>query len=303
MLRSMRALVRDKGLRLVEREAPAALPGEVLVSVRSAGICRTDVYVADGRLAVTEPRVLGHEAAGLTVGGDGPFAAGTRVAINPALSCHALSKAPCAACQQEKPCAIPTMLGVDRDGAFADVVAVPSRALHALPNEMRWELAAMAEPLAAALGVLRAPIDKRGRGAVCGEGRIADLLVRVLVAAGFEPIPWCDEPHDLDWIVEARATAHTLDQAMRALRPGGTLVLKSRPAERIEMDVALAVRKELTLVARSYGAFDDAVTWLATRRIALDDLVGEVFPIERFDSAFAMARTSERQKIFLTLEH
>jgi L-iditol 2-dehydrogenase len=124
----------------------------------------------------------------------------------------------------------------------------------------------------------------------------------VLVAAGFSPIPWVEQPCDLDWVVEARATSGSLAQAMHALRPGGTLVLKSRPPSAVAIDVAHAVRRELTLVARSYGAFDDAMTWLASGRVALADLVGETFPIERFDAAFAAARTGERQKIFFTLE-
>jgi len=89
---------------------------------------------------------------------------------------------------------------------------------------------------------------------------------------------------------------------MRALRPGGTLVLKSRPPKPAALDVALAVSREITLVARSWGAFDDAVTWLATGRVRVDDLVGEAYPIERYEAAFAAANRTERQKIFLSME-
>jgi L-iditol 2-dehydrogenase len=273
--------------------------GEVLVTVKSAGICRTDVYVADGSLIVREPLVIGHEAAGVVMRADAGFDVGERVAINPALSCLV-----CATCAShgERPCADPVMLGVDRDGAFAEVVSVPARALVRVPNGVRWEVAAMAEPVAAALGVLRAPIDRRGRGAVYGSGRIADLLVRVLEAGGFAPIAWSEAHGDLDWVVEARAIDGGLDEALRALRPGGTLVLKSRPANGAKLDVALAVRKEITIVARSYGPFDDAVAWLASGRLRVDDLVGEVFPLERHEAAFAAARAGERHKVFFTLE-
>lgn len=299
MLRAMRAVVRDGSLKLASFPMPTKGLDEVIVSVRAAGICRTDLYAADGRLRVKEPRVLGHEAAGVVEMADGRFDVGTHVVIEPALSCRALAKVLCRACEAEGPCATPTMLGVDRDGAFADFVSVPSSALHRIPSDMRWEVAAMAEPLAAALGVLRAPI--RGRGAVYGTGRIADLLVRVLEEAGLAPIPWNEGLSELDWVVEARAEGTSLDEAMCALRPQGTLVLKSRPAVHVSLDVALAVRRELTLVGRSYGSFADAVAWLG--RVALDDLIGEVFPIERFEAAFAAARVSERQKIFFSLEH
>ena len=160
----------------------------------------------------------------------------------------------------------------------------------------------MAEPVAAALGVLRAPIHKRTRGAVHGAGRIADLVVRVLEVAGFSPIRWdgADAPSDLDWVVETSPDA--LSDLMRALRPGGTLVLKSRPPKPAALDVALAVSREITLVARSWGEFDHAVTWLATGRIHVDDLVGETYPLDRYEAAFVAAKRSEKQKIFLSME-
>ena len=277
----MRALVRDGKVELAERAVPVLGQDEVLVEVKRAGICRTDVYVAEGTLAVREPRVLGHEAAGVVASEHPRLPRGARVAIDPI-----------------RPC----MLGVERDGAFADFVAVPASTLHRVPDDLAWEAAAMAEPVAAALGVLRAPIHKRARGAVHGAGRIADLVVRVLETAGFSPIRWdgADAPRDLDWVVETRPDA--LSDLMRALRPGGTLVLKSRPPAPAALDVALAVSREITLVARSWGAFDDAVTWLATGRVHVDDLVGETYPLERFEAAFAAARRTEKQKIFLSME-
>jgi len=272
----MRALVRNGKVELASREAPKPGPGEVLVEVRSAGICRTDVYVADGSLVVDEPRVLGHEAAGVVDG--------ARVAINPVL-------------------AEGRLLGVDRDGAFADWVCVPADAVHRVPENLSWQAVAMAEPVAAALGALRAPIDRRARGAVYGSGRIADLIVRVLEAAGHAPLRWEhaeDAPRDLDWVVEARASS--LGEVMRAIRPGGMLVLKSRPPAPVPLDVTLAVRREITIVARGYGSFDEAVEWLATGRVRVDDLVGEIFPLERFEDAFEAARADERRKVFFTME-
>jgi L-iditol 2-dehydrogenase len=293
---TMKAIVREKGgVRLADVESPRRA-GEVRVALRAAGICRTDLYVADGLLRVDEPRTLGHEASGVVIDGDDRFEAGARVVINPVLSCLVTGKEHCAACAAEKPCAGPMMLGVDRDGAFAEVVCVPTQALARAPDGVRWEVAAMAEPVAAALGVLRAPIKKGSRGAVYGTGRVADLMVCVLAEAGFAPLPWNDDLRDLAWVVEATVAGNALDIAMRALQPGGTLVLKSRPAVAASFDVALAVRRELVLVGRSYGKFAEAVAWLD--RLELDALVGEVFPLERFEDAFTAARKDERRKVF-----
>jgi L-iditol 2-dehydrogenase len=285
-------------VRLEAREL-APRDGEVIVAVKRAGICRTDVYVADGALAVEEPRVLGHEAAGMVNG--------VRVVIEPALSCVMLSRAPCAACVAGRPCAFPIMLGVDRDGAFAEHVCVPVRAVHRVPDALSWEAAAMVEPVAAAVGVLRAPIDRSAPGAVLGRGRIATLLTRVLAAAGIshELLDTSDIGHanecSFAWVVEARATTATLDAAMRALRPGGVLVLKSRPPSAVPFDVALAVRKEIAVAPRSYAPFDEALGWLASGRIVVDDLVGEIFPIEKFETAFTAARASEGRKVFFAI--
>ena len=192
------------------------------------------------------------------------------------------------------------MLGVDRDGAFADTVSVPAAALVPLPDGVGWEIGALAEPVAAALGVLRAPIRPSARGAIFGNGRIADLMTRVLTGCWVRPHPLVPELRGLDWVVEATTAGRALDEAMHSLAPGGTLVLKSRPARPAALDVAYAVRNELILVGRSYGNFTDAVAWLS--RLSLGDLVGEVFPLERFEAAFAAARRDEQRKIFIAME-
>src|SRR5262245_47111814 len=123
---TMTALVRHGswvGLRALPRPCPQ--DGEVVVRVVVAGICRTDLHVAQGRLAAADPVVLGHEFAGVVeeVGpGAGGVKPGDRVAVMPMLPCGL-----CAACSSgdELVCLEPTLLGVDRDGAFAELVAVP----------------------------------------------------------------------------------------------------------------------------------------------------------------------------------
>jgi L-iditol 2-dehydrogenase len=309
MLGRMRAIVREGGqVRLREAPAPAAADGDVLVAVRRAGICRTDVYVADGRITVAEPRVLGHELSGVVVEGPG-FEAGERVTIIPALRCALRGAMPCAACMAGSPCAAPSMLGVDRDGAFATFVRAPAGAVMRLPPGTSWESGAMSEPLAAALGVLRAPLAIGQRGLVHGGGRIAELTLRVLRAAGHDAMAWepgTPPPAALggvaDWIVEARATDEALAAIVDAVRPGGMVVLKSRPAQPVALDVAAAVRKEITLVARSYGDFGEAMEWLGSGRVRVDDLAGEVFPLARFEAAFDLARRDERRKIFFGVD-
>ena len=106
------------------------------VRVAFAGVCRTDLFVADGRLPSRDPVVLGHELSGVVdeAGPASGFAAGERVTVDPLLPCGR-----CAACQDagaratRAACRAPEMLGVARHGAFADRLVVPASALHRVP--------------------------------------------------------------------------------------------------------------------------------------------------------------------------
>jgi len=89
---------------------------------------------------------------------------------------------------------------------------------------------------------------------------------------------------------------------MRAVRPGGRIVLKSRPAGPVPIDVALAVRKEITLEAVAYAPFQEALELLAQRRIDLSDLLGPVRPLEAFLAMAASEAPDEEVKVFLSPE-
>ncbi len=302
----MHALVKQAGevsLRTVPPLAPVA-SDDVVIDVAVAGICRTDLYVADGLLPSADPVVLGHELAGTVTqvgAAAAPLRPGDRVTVVPSVPCGA-----CVECTRGERCASPALLGVDRDGAFAGALRVPARAVLLVPPALPFRLAAYTEPLAAALGVLRAGLDLGGRGAVVGTGRIPTLIVRVLAAAGFGDVPACDParplPPGLDWVVESVADARAMDAMLRALRPGGTLVLKSRSHTPVPLDVGLAVRKDLVLRAVSYGSFEEAVAWLATGRVDVSDLLGETFALGDHRRAFAAARASEARKVFLRID-
>ena len=271
MERGMRALVRENGaVRLRTRPVPVPGPGEVLVRVDVAGVCRTDVQAARGLLALREPRILGHEFAGTLDG--------RPVAVNPVLPCGA-----CPRCTTGALCSRPDLLGVHRDGAFAEAVAVPASAVHPLPDGLPFEVGAYAEPVAAALAVPRAGLRPRDAGWVFGDGRIARLVERVLVAQGFRDVrrgagPLPDD--SVDFAVETDPAG--LPAVLRAVRPGGRVILKSRPAAPVPLDLALAVRKEIVLAGAAYAPFPEALALLASGRLDLDGLLGPVMPLEAF---------------------
>jgi threonine dehydrogenase-like Zn-dependent dehydrogenase len=296
MASSMAAIVRRRGaVALEDVPVPERRVGDRIVDVRRAGICRTDLFVADGMIPVADGLVLGHELSG-TVDG-------RRATVVPILPCGR-----CAACASlPERCARPTFLGIGAPGAFASRVRVPEPCVREVPGSMSDEEAAFVEPFAAALAVLSAPIRRGARVAVLGRNRIATLVHRIVAhATGREPARLDEsgpiEEHSHDVVVETVPTGAALDVAVRALAPGGVLVLKSRPVERAPLDVARVVQKEITLVGVRYAPFGDAIRWIAERRVEIDDLFGPVLPLARWSEALDLARRPAAPKVFFAPE-
>lgn len=289
----MKALVKSQGSLGVQEVPRPELRADddVLIRVVVAGLCRTDLYVAQGLCPAALPVVLGHELSGI-VREVGPAARdltpGDRVTVMPLLPGG-------------------QMLGVHRDGAFAEYLVVPAGAVHRLPAALGPKVGAYCEPVAAALAVLRAGIQPQERGVIYGDNRIAQLTQRVLRAYGFgdvpiHPLQGPPLPADrFDFLIETAIDSTALRRMMEAARPGGAIVLKSRQHQPVGLDVALAVRKELTLRAVHYAPFPDAIALLAQGAIDVSDLLGEAHPLEDFERAFAAAQADEARKVFLRL--
>ncbi|HET7462076.1 MAG TPA: alcohol dehydrogenase catalytic domain-containing protein [Longimicrobium sp.] len=293
----MEALVKQGGtVGVCQVQSPTPGQGEVIVEVALAGLCRTDVYVARGQIPSADPLVLGHEFAGV-VHGVGPgvdgFREGDRVGVMPIIPCGA-----CEWCRGGRAlwCQRTQMLGVHRDGAFARRVAVPARCVYPIPDRMDWRLAAYLEPVAASMAVLDAPIHPGQRGLIFGDNRISLLTGRVLAAAGFGVVPICDVEHGgelegdaYDFVIETFATDETMAHIVRALRPGGTLVLKSRAWKKVGFDLWAVLRKELTLKATQYRDLAEAIELAASGRLEVEDLLGDSHPLASFEAVFDSA--------------
>jgi threonine dehydrogenase-like Zn-dependent dehydrogenase len=321
---SMKALVlRDRTAALEEIAAPACeQPDDVVVGVAVAGVCRTDCYLATGQMAVrpaAAPLVLGHELAGVVreAGPASGFAPGERVACMPLLGCGQ-----CAVCWAGRPHVCPhgQMLGLDRDGGFAELVRVPASALVRVPAGLSLRQAAFAEPVAAALavpealtaartGALEARAARDSRGLILGQGRIAILTARVLAAAGFgavtvRPVSGrvdASETDAFDFVVETTASESAFAAALALLRPRGTLVLKSRPPRPVALDVVGCVRKELRLVGAYYGSLAEALHLMHTGALEVDDLLGPGHALADHQAVFAaeLAGDEARKQFFV----
>lgn len=293
------------------RQLPLPVLGcfDVLIKVMVAGLCRTDLYAAEGRIETADPLVLGHEFSGVVAAlGSGveSLKPGDRVAINPVLPCGQCGYC---ACQSHASCQDSKFLGVDRHGSFAEFIAVPQGALAKVPDNVSFLEAAYAEPIAASLAVLKTGIGEGEKGLIYGKNRFSELMKKILVAKGFVNVDVFDGATDgavdscaYDFVIETVATNSSMRAIVKAVRPGGKIILKSRQHDAVSIKLADLVKKEPTIHAVNYGSFDEALQLLERGAITIDDLVDGIYPLNDFRRVFRNAQNSESLKPFFDLE-
>ncbi len=181
-----------KDLRLSDIAIPEAAAGELVLRVRAAAVCGTDLRILTGRKTkgVRFPSVLGHEFSGEVVqagAGVTQFRTGDRVCMDPVIPCRA-----CAYCRAglENVCQNRQAMGYEFDGAFAEYIRIPAIALQAgnvfrVPEGMSYEAAALAEPLACCInGQRNAGVRMGDSVVVLGAGPIGLMHAALARAAG-----------------------------------------------------------------------------------------------------------------------
>lgn len=176
-------------LRLEQVQRPELKEGEVLVEVKAAGICGSDIPRIYRTGAYSHPLIPGHEFSGVVAavgkGADERWK-GMRVGIFPLIPCGS-----CIPCQkkQYEMCRHYSYLGSRRDGGFGEFAAVPEANLVPLPDSVSFQEAAMLEPMAvAAHAMRRLTLKTEDRIVVCGLGTIGLLLIMFLQEAGYNHI-------------------------------------------------------------------------------------------------------------------
>lgn len=204
-------LVEPGKIEMAEVETPRAGPGQVVVQLKSCGVCATDVKKFTGASkAPFLPFLVGHEPAGV-IAEVGPqvgaqLAPGTRVAVEPVFTCGY-----CHACRTGRVsaegmgmCENYQVLGYSINGAFGEYIAVPAKAVHPIPDELSFRDAALIEPVAAcANGVLRTVHLPPGTVMVVGAGFMGLVCVALFKLLGNQVIA-------SDLSAERRQLAHKL---------------------------------------------------------------------------------------------
>jgi len=295
---------------------PDVPAGEALVRVLQAGICNTDLELVRGYYPFTG--VLGHEFVGVVEEGPDTMV-GCRVVGEINAVCG-----DCSACRNGHTthCANRTVLGiVDRHGAFAEYLTLPVANLHTLPEHLRTDVATFTEPLAAALEIQeQVAVSAEDRVLVVGDGKLGQLIAQALALAGCRLLVVGRHESKLrlladrgietrsaegvklggfDLAVECTGNSEGFELAQRALRPRGTLVMKSTYADRLSLDAAALVVNEITLVGSRCGPFAPALRLLAEGRVDVEPLISARYPLAKAVEAFDHARRPGVLKVIL----
>ncbi len=215
-------------IRVEEREMPSPRAGEVLIRVRAAGICGTDLMICQGKFPRSRPPlVAGHEFVGeIVTMNDVPsdLKTGDRVAVNPLISCGR-----CVACRTGFPhvCEKLRLIGVDVDGAFAEYVSASWEKVYRIPANFSYEIASLTEPTAVAIHVVgRSGLRVGDSAVVLGGGPIGLLIAMMAQIAGASRIIVTEILHDRLRFAQKLAfevidsSKHDVSQKIRTMTEG-----------------------------------------------------------------------------------
>jgi threonine dehydrogenase-like Zn-dependent dehydrogenase len=297
---------------------PEPLPGEALVRVVRAGICNTDLELLRGYYPYTG--ILGHEFVGVVEQGPKQLV-GVRVVGEINAVCGE-----CRFCRSGQPthCENRTVLGiVNRNGAFAEYLTLPIANLHPVPDNVPTDVATFTEPVAAALEIQQqVPVRPDDRVLVVGDGKLGQLVAQTLALTGCDLLVVGRHRNKLDYLaargiktgladvvtdrafdlsVECTGNPEGFAIARRALRPRGTLVLKSTYAGHLTFDASSLVVDEITLIGSRCGPFPQALQVISQEQVDVKYLIQSHYPLDEAIAAFDRAQERGILKVLLEI--
>ena len=291
---------------------------EALIKIRKAGICSTDLELVKGYYPYTG--VLGHEFVGEVVDAEDASWIGQRVVGDINVFCNQ-----CEQCLNGRPthCENRTVLGIiKRDGTFAEFTQLPITNLHRVPDSVPDEMAVFTEPLAAALEIQQqVQVKPTDRVLLVGAGRLGQLIAQTLALTG------CDlrvvarhalqqnllkargirviaegeiRPWRWDIVVEATGSPSGFSLARQAIRPRGTLVLKSTYKGEMSVNFSSIVVDEVNIVGSRCGPFEPALRLMEARQVDPTVLIANEFSLDEGLKAFERAAETGVLKVLVT---
>lgn len=299
-----------------EIEKTSRRENEVLLKVRSTGICGSDIGAYKGvNPLVSYPRIIGHEIAGEVVevaADEKTFRVGDRVILEPYVYCGQ-----CYPCSigRTNCCENLTVRGVHIEGGMAEYVSHPRHLLHKVPENIPWHLIPMAEPLVIAMHAVKQAEVKAGEHVtITGAGQIGLLAAQYALTLGALPIvvdpvderlalatrlgvPHVINPVSQDAVaqiksitrarmaeaaIEASGAASAIRAMVDYVAYAGRIALVGWPKSDIPMPTALFTKKELTIRGsrNSVGQFPESLRLIAEEKVDVAALLTKTVSLE-----------------------
>ncbi len=309
---NMRALVVDKPGQAQVKMVPIPEVGDhdVKIRVKASGICGTDMHIYRGEYLGSYPIIPGHEFAGIVeeVGKKvSRFKVGDPVAIEPNISCDN-----CTSCLSNRQnfCENWNGIGVTLPGGMAEYAVVPEKAVFSI-GSLSFEKGAFVEPLSCVLhGVERTHFRLADNVLILGAGPIGLLLSQAIQLQGAARITQVDKnekrlelakscganfvessldkiPQDFfDVVVDASGSTYLINQTIRFVRKGGTILLFGVPQKEARLDLpAFTVFEKGLYILSTYTSVRNsiqAVRLLENGKIQVSQLISHRLPLEGF---------------------
>lgn len=324
---AMLAAVLTEPRRFALREVPIPTlgPQDALIRVSRTGICGTDVHIFHGHYAADRlPMIPGHEFTG-TVADVGAqvthLPIGAKVVVDINIGCGT-----CFFCARNEVLNCPSaqQVGISRDGAFAEFVAVPARLVLPAPEGVPDAVLALTEPLACVVRAARAARAGFAQSVVIlGAGPIGNLHVQMMRLIGAAPIIAADlspdrsamalaagadaavsNPAELretvlamtdgrgaDIVIESVGHPALYETAFTLIRKGGHVAAfgLTGPGQTVPLDLLRTVLEETSVKGSVAGMgrdMSDALTLLSLGRLRTEPFTGASFPLARIQEAF-----------------
>ncbi|MFT4114425.1 zinc-binding alcohol dehydrogenase family protein [Silvibacterium sp.] len=314
--------------KVIEVPQPKIATGELLLRVEQVGLCGTDLNSFRGRNPlIAYPRVIGHEIAATVVQGSAAIPEGTRVAVSPYTSCGQ-----CAACrnQRENACRYNQTLGVQRDGALTEWIAVPEAKVY--PSSLSLRELCIVEPLTVGMhAVVRGRITSIDTVAVFGCGGVGlgavagaafrgartiaidmdDTKLETARAAGAAEVIHSSredfrarlrqltDGHGPDVVIEAIGLQETFRAAVEEVAFTGRVVYIGYAKEPVAYETKLFVQKELDIIGSRNALpadFIEVISMLEAGRFPVERAVSAVVPVQ--EAPAILAKWSETPSAF-----
>ena len=318
-------LTQPKHFEVREVPKPEIGPDDALIKVERCCICGTDIHIFNGHYAADElPLVPGHEFAGrIAALGEKVthLTVGSKAVVDINIGCGR-----CYYCRRNEILNCPEVqqVGISRDGAYAEYIAVPARLVIPAPDDVPFERLALTEPVACVVRAARKADIRFGQSIVIlGASPIGNLHIQMMRLVGVAPIIVAEtvpervelahqagadavvtDPAELkaavlamtdgrgaDFVIESVGRPELYARAFDLIRPGGHVAAFgiAGPEESVPLELLNTVPRENSVKGSVAGMGEDmhdAMTLLLHDRFATEAFTATTFALDDVQQAF-----------------